>query len=88
MLIYLLIIVIVALIITNIFAIVKASKYKDELYAQTDMYNYYKNKISMIEYHYRNYTEGKNPFTVLRKIGDIIQDYYLKLGANKGDYDE
>lgn len=62
--------------------------YKNELYAQNDMFTYYKNKVSMIEYHYRNYREGKNPYTVLRNIGDIIQDYYLKLGANKGDYDE
>ena len=62
--------------------------YKNELYAQNDMFTYYKNKVSMIEYHYRNYREGKNPYTVLRDIGAIIQDYYLKLGANKGDYDE
>jgi hypothetical protein len=53
---------------------------KDDLYAQNDMYTYYKNKVSMIEYHYRNYREGENAFTVLRKIGDVIQDYYSKMG--------
>lgn len=62
--------------------------YKSELYAQKDMFLYYKNKMSMVEYQFRNYREGKNPFTVLRGIGDIVQDYYLKLGANEGDKDE
>lgn len=62
--------------------------YKSELYAQRDMSLYYKNKMSMVEYQFRNYREGKNPFTVLRDIGDIVQDYYQKLGANKGDKDE
>lgn len=62
--------------------------YKSELYAQRDMFLYYKNKMSMVEYQFRNYREGKNPFTVLRDIGDIVQDYYQKLGANKGDKDE
>lgn len=30
------------------------------------------NQVSMIEYHFREYKEGKNPFTVLRDIGEII----------------
>lgn len=62
--------------------------YKSELYAQRDLFLYYKNKMSMVEYQFRNYREGKNPFTVLRDIGDIVQDYYQKLGANKEDKDE
>lgn len=85
---YILIGIIVLLVILLALVLNKCLYYKDELYAQNDMFTYYKNKISMIEYHYRNYREGKNPFTVLRSIGDIIQDYYLKLGANKGDYDD
>lgn len=85
---YILIGIIVILIVLLILVLSKYLYYKEELYAQNDMFTYYKNKISMIEYHYRNYREGKNPFTVLRNIGDIIQDYYLKLGANKGDYDD
>lgn len=80
MLVYIIIIVILLIIICNLY--VKYKHYKDEYYAQKDMYNYYKNKMSMIEYHFRNYTEGGNPFTTLRKLGDIIQDYYLKLGPN------
>lgn len=31
------------------------------------------NQVSMIEYHYRNYKEGTNAFTVLRNIGEILQ---------------
>lgn len=63
--------------------------YKSEFYSQQDMFLYYKNKMSMVEYQFRNYKEGKNPFTVLRSIGDIVQDYYLKLGANnKGDNED
>lgn len=88
MIIYILVGVICLLAIILVVILQKYLYYKNELYAQNDMFTYYKNKVSMIEYHYRNYREGKNPYTVLRNIGDIIQDYYLKLGANKGDYDE
>lgn len=36
------------------------------------------NRVSMIEYYYREFKEGKNAFTVLRDIGDV-------LGAVEGD---
>ena len=32
-------------------------------------------KISMVEYYHRNYTEGKNPYTMMRKINDVLQGY-------------
>ena len=32
-------------------------------------------KISMLEYYHKNYREGKNPYTVLRKMGDVLQGY-------------
>lgn len=32
-------------------------------------------KLSMIEYYHRNYREGKNPFTMLRKMADVLQGY-------------
>lgn len=32
-------------------------------------------KISMIEYYHRNYREGKNPYTMMRKIADVLQGY-------------
>jgi len=44
----------------NDFESVNASKYK------------YKNIYSMVEYYIRNYKEGKNPFTVLRDITDLV----------------
>lgn len=33
-----------------------------------------KSKLSMVEYHYRNYKEGKNPFTVLRDISVTLSE--------------
>jgi hypothetical protein len=32
-------------------------------------------KISMVEYYHRNYKEGKNPYTMMRKIDDVLQGY-------------
>ena len=29
----------------------------------------------MIEYYHRNYREGKNPYTMMRKIADVLQGY-------------
>ena len=33
-----------------------------------------RNKLSMLEYHYRTYKEGKDAYTVLIKIGKILRD--------------
>lgn len=78
---FVIIVIILLIALCNLY--IKYKHLKDDYYEQRDMYNYYKNKLSMIEYHFRNYTEGGNPFTTLRKLGDIIQDYYLKLGNNQ-----
>ena len=39
----------------------------------------------MIEYQYRNYKEGKNPYAVLRDLGEIIQSYYIRPDTKNGD---
>lgn len=39
------------------------------------LFMYNKSKISMIEYEYRNFKEGQNPYTSFRKISDILKDY-------------
>ena len=79
MLVYKIIILVLIVCICKLYS--KYHYYKTEYYDQKDMYLYYKSKLSMIEYHYRKYKEGCNPFTVLRDLGNIIQGYYLKLGA-------
>lgn len=48
----------------------------NEFYEQKDLYFHYKNKISMIEYHLRKYKEGENAYTVLRRITDVIHNFY------------
>lgn len=76
------------LIIILLVIVKKYLYYKSKYKIEKKMNLYYKNKLSMLEYHFRNYREGKNPYTILRNIGDILQDYYLKLGSNKGSNDE
>lgn len=39
---------------------------------------FHKNKISMIEYTYRKFKEGQNPYTTLRQVSDILKDFYPK----------
>ena len=76
MLIYLMCILIFILVIISIYIFRKMLYYKNELEAEKDMFLYTKNKISMIEYHYRNFKEGQNAYTTLRRISDTLQDYY------------
>jgi hypothetical protein len=52
------------------------NRYKNELETEKDIFLYNKNKISMIEYHYRNFKEGQNAFTTLRRISDTLKDFY------------
>jgi len=57
--------------------IISIRKYKyllDEYYLERRQHLKRSNQISMIEYHYRAYKEGKNAFTVLRDIGEVISD--------------
>ncbi len=44
-----------------------------------------KNRISMVEYHFRNYKEGENAFTVLRKIGDVLKMNKEEVSGYKQD---
>lgn len=71
-----LIILLIIAIICFIIMLIKYIDIKNQLYEQNDMYLYYKNKISMIEYQYRNYKEGMNAFTVLRNVASILKDFY------------
>lgn len=71
-----LIILLIIVIICFIIMLIKYIDIKNQLYEQNDMYLYYKNKISMIEYQYRNYKEGMNAFTVLRNMASILKDFY------------
>lgn len=69
------VLLIILIILSLVGHIVTFSKYMGvckELYMQNDLYIYYRNKLSMIEYHYRQYKEGTNVYTSMRKIGDIL----------------
>lgn len=68
-----LIVVILVLVLNLILLARKCSEYEQDLYDTNDLNTFYSGKLSMIEYHYRKYKEGENPFVVLRKLGDIIQ---------------
>lgn len=48
---------------------------KNELASTKKEVEKLRGKISMLEYYYRNYREGENPYTVLRKMGDVLQGY-------------
>lgn len=61
------------IILVNIYIAYMCSKYKQAMYDLTDMNTYYRNKLSMIEYQFRKYSEGENAFLVLREIGNLIQ---------------
>jgi len=61
-------------------------KYKGvkNLYEQDkSIWLFTKNKFSLIESHFREYKEGKNPFTVLRDIGEVIYAGILPTKINK-----
>ena len=53
----------------------KYLKVRNKLYEENSLFQYNKSKISMIEYQYRNFREGENPYTVMRKISDILKDF-------------
>lgn len=78
MIIYYLVGIIILLSIWDFYLVFKYIHCKNNYNTQNDMCNYYKNKLSMIEYHYRNYREGRNAYTVLRNIGNVLQGYYSK----------
>lgn len=76
--IYLLISIIIVLSLICIKLILDKNNLKNEFEAEKDMFLYNKNKISMIEYHYRNFKEGQNAFTTLRNISNVLKDIYIQ----------
>lgn len=66
------ILVLLSLLILMVF---KYLKVRNKLYEENSLFQYNKSKISMIEYQYRNFREGENPYTVMRKISDILKDF-------------
>lgn len=57
-----------------IFCLIALRRSRKECAQATEDRTHYKTQLSMVEYHYRNYKEGMNGFTVLREIGDVIQN--------------
>lgn len=53
---------------------IKFHKLNDKLIQKNKEYTIVKTKLSMIEYHHRNYKEGMNPFTVLRNISNTLYE--------------
>ena len=70
------------LLIINIVLILKYRKMQEEYYEIKSEYLFKANQISMIEYHYRNFKEGKNPYTVIRDISNVL---YNGLRSNNTD---
>lgn len=58
-----------------IFFVYKYINIRNEFYEENSLFQYNKAKISMIEYQYRKYREGENPYTVMRHISDILKDF-------------
>lgn len=80
-----LLVVIFILILNLILLGNRCSKYEHDLYEANDLNVFYSGKLSMIEYQYRKYKEGENPFVVLRMLGEIIQhENYVKKQEFKG----
>lgn len=77
--------VVICLIILNIVLLYKYIELQSMYYMERSEYLHKSNQLSMVEYHYRNFREGKNPYTVFRDIGDIL---YNNLGASNYDGEE
>lgn len=65
--------IIILLVISNIIFIVKMLKYRGQVYQHNYESTLNNNRMSMIEYTYRKYKEGQNPFTTLREISNILK---------------
>lgn len=74
--IFLIILIFIILILTSIcfILIYKLKNIEDLYYNDKQVFLNTKNKLSMIEYHYRNYKEGQNAFTTLRDISNTLKD--------------
>lgn len=66
-------VVIILLVMCIICLIHGKSKVQQKLDDNQYTYLVSKNKLSMVEYHMREFKEGGNPFTTLRSISDILK---------------
>lgn len=53
----------------------KKVEIEKEYIADKELFLYNKCKISLIESYYKEFKEGVNPYTVLRKMSDTLKDY-------------
>ena len=80
---YILAVIVLIMLLMYIVLRYKYKKFKDAYYSLNRLCLHKSNQISMIEYQYRNYKEGKNAFTTLRDIG-IILEMENNIGGNYG----
>ena len=69
------VLVIILIIVLYIRQISKTKSRDKELASVKKEAEALRGKISMIEYYHRNYREGENPYTMMRKIADVLQGY-------------
>lgn len=67
-------IIIIMLLCILTYLIHKINKLNKTINNDRRTYLHNKNKISMLEYEYKNYKEGLNAFTVLRNISNILKE--------------
>lgn len=84
MIVFILSIVIVVLLVIIGVLIRKIQFYKKIKYGNDDLALYYRNKLCMVEYYFREYKEGENPYSVLRKLGDLLYDTVI--GGDKVEF--
>lgn len=75
LLLFIFLICMILIVVLYIRQIVKHKATKNELALVKKDAESLRGKISMLEYYHRNYREGKNPYTMLRKMGDVLQGY-------------
>ena len=73
------------LIIAYLVLLHKYRKLLDKYHMHKRDYLRKSNQVSMIEYYYRNFKEGTNAFTVLRDIGEVIQNTSLEVESQNGE---
>lgn len=71
---YFLIMCIIILIVVIIILYTKYKKCYNKLIEKNKKYILIKNKYDMVEYYYRNFKEGGNPYTTLRNISNLLKD--------------
>lgn len=71
-------IIIFILLILNIINIIRYQKIIKQYYEERKTFTKSTSKLSMLEYTYRKFREGANPYTVLRQISNILSQEYPK----------